>query len=338
MFDKIPERSGMNSTRISEVLNFRKSLPPIVTNAHVHALMKSPTSAEKEIKELTAKGVLRRVVVPGRGVGGSSISDALVVVEEWIDLVQQCSSLAVEQKGQSSLSDMAGESNISLERYIQHLKNKPLASSVSRSSLLPLEATALMNTGFLTSSNAFINSANIFTRPEDGSLGTLTSIASISKAASGSHAATGGQGATHSAGGGGAGGLQNRASSTTTSEESSNAITRSGGDLQLSLPSTGPFLKLLTSARSHMISLLSKSKYSEAPETLLRERWNGGVVTDGRRSKSGGSVFAELLPGRTRKWKQFYGLRFDWVLAECVGAGLVEVFETGSVGRGVRAV
>ena len=99
MFDEIPERSGMNSTRISEVLNFRKSLPPIVTNAHVHALMKSPTPAEKEIKELTAKGVLRRVVVPGRGVGGSSISDALVVVDEWIALVQQCSSLTEEQKG-----------------------------------------------------------------------------------------------------------------------------------------------------------------------------------------------------------------------------------------------
>jgi hypothetical protein len=45
-----------------------------------------------------------------------------------------------------------------------------------------------------------------------------------------------------------------------------------------------------------------------------------------------------VLPGRTRKWKDFHGLKFEWVLAECLGAGLVEVFETGSVGLGVRAV
>jgi hypothetical protein len=44
------------------------------------------------------------------------------------------------------------------------------------------------------------------------------------------------------------------------------------------------------------------------------------------------------MPGRTKKWKEFQGLEFGWVLQEAVGAGLVEVFETQSVGRGVRLV
>ena len=196
-----------------------------------------------------------------------------------------------------------------------------------------------MSAGFLTSSNLSINLANIFARPGDASAGTLTSIASISKAASGSLAATGGHGAVHGAGGGGGtAGLQERAPNQNTSDQSHKQSIRAGGELQLSLPSTGPFLKLLTTARSHLISLLSKSKYSEAPENLLRERWNGGVATEGRSARTGKGAFADILPSRTRKWKQFYGLKFEWVLAECVGAGLVEVFETGSVGRGIRAV
>ena len=48
--------------------------------------------------------------------------------------------------------------------------------------------------------------------------------------------------------------------------------------------------------------------------------------------------FVGVLPGRTKKWKQFYGMRFEWALEECVGSGLVELFETGSVGRAVRLV
>jgi hypothetical protein len=31
-------------------------------------------------------------------------------------------------------------------------------------------------------------------------------------------------------------------------------------------------------------------------------------------------------------------MRFEWVLEECVGSGLVELFDTGSVGRAVRAM
>lgn len=84
MFDPVPDRGGgFNSVRIAEVLNFRKRLPPMLTVAHVHGLMQNATAAEREIAEMSIKGVLRKVVVPGRGVGGSSVSEGLVL---WQDL------------------------------------------------------------------------------------------------------------------------------------------------------------------------------------------------------------------------------------------------------------
>jgi putative protein kinase ArgK-like GTPase of G3E family len=72
----------------------------------------------------------------------------------------------------------------------------------------------------------------------------------------------------------------------------------------------------------------------------LQERWDGGIPGDDRatQSKKTRGEFAGVLPGRTRKWKQFYGMTFDWVLEECVGSGQVEVFETRTVGRGIRAL
>jgi hypothetical protein len=74
------------------------------------------------------------------------------------------------------------------------------------------------------------------------------------------------------------------------------------------------------------------------PESLLHERWDGGVASDDAASKSrkARGEYTGILPGRTRKWKHYSGLSFEWVLEECAGAGIIEVFQTGSVGRGVR--
>lgn len=111
-------------------------------------------------------------------------------------------------------------------------------------------------------------------------------------------------------------------------------------EFHLALPNTGPYLKLLSAARNHLMSLLLKTRYRELPVDLLRERWEGGIAGDdaATKAKKYRGEFTGVLPGRTRKWKQFFGLAFDWVLAECLGAGLVEVFETGSVGRAARAI
>jgi len=72
---------------------------------------------------------------------------------------------------------------------------------------------------------------------------------------------------------------------------------------------------------------------------LLRERWDGGITkgSEQEERKKARGEFSGLLPGRTKKWRGFWGLRFEWILEECVGSGLVEIFETGSVGIGVRA-
>ena len=70
---------------------------------------------------------------------------------------------------------------------------------------------------------------------------------------------------------------------------------------------------------------------------LLKEKWDatGGV---GRIGGEGRARWKVVLPVKTKKWKKLWGVRFEWVLEECLGGGLVEVFETGSVGLGVRAV
>lgn len=159
-----------------------------------------------------------------------------------------------------------------------------------------------------------------------------TSLSTISRAASGSLAAIGGSAAVVEAGGT----LGLRRSS---SQLESPSPADRASDLQLALANTGAYLRLLTEARTHLISLIHKpGNFREIPMYLLRERWDGGTAGDdpASRAKKLRGEFAGVLPARTRKWKHFWGLTFDWVLAECVGSGMVELFETGSVGLGVR--
>ncbi|KAI9717331.1 MAG: hypothetical protein M1812_004858 [Candelaria pacifica] len=320
MFDEVPERGGMNSVRIAEVLNFRKSLPPIVQAVHVHALTGSPTSTEREIATLVKTRSIRKLVVPGRGTGGSAVGDGLVLVDDWNQVV----------RGEPGLDEDAKE------KFIEILNQHPTAITLPQSEFITVDAAKLMHAGFLTSSTQLWRSTDQFSRPSEASSGSLGSLSSLaSRAASGTLDAVGGEDAIHGAGGGG-GGMRNNNRKPKAGEQ--RLLINKGEEYHLSLPSTGPYLRLLTSARTHLLTLLSKSKYQEAPIDLLRERWDGGIAGSdpaSRRKKARGE-FAGVLPGRTRKWKQFYGLRFEWVLEECLGAGLIEVFETGSVGRGVR--
>ena len=99
-FEAIPENGGFNSTRIADILNFRKSLPPIVTVAHVHALANSPTKTEREIAELTKTGTIKRIVIPGRGTGGSSVADGLVLLTDVESLLRQASALDQNNAGE----------------------------------------------------------------------------------------------------------------------------------------------------------------------------------------------------------------------------------------------
>lgn len=100
MFSEIPEKSaGMNSTRISEVLNYRIRLPPIVTVAHIDALGTSPTKIEREINELAQAGVIRRVSIPHRGVGAAAVGDGVASMQEWERLVRSHADLDSDVQG-----------------------------------------------------------------------------------------------------------------------------------------------------------------------------------------------------------------------------------------------
>lgn len=93
MFESMPVGGGFSSTRIAEILNFRKSLPPTVTVTHVHALISSPTTTEKEISELTRAGAIRKIVIPGRGTGSSSVGEGLVLWKSIEQLVNEAGNI-----------------------------------------------------------------------------------------------------------------------------------------------------------------------------------------------------------------------------------------------------
>ncbi len=228
-----------------------------------------------------------------------------------------------------------GSLNQSLDRFLEHIRNRPTAQIVSLGGFSGSDITKLMRAGFLTSSTPHTTSTSFCNHPDSASRGTATSILSVSRAASGSMAAVGGEDAIYGAGG--RGGMRRSSSQFKSEQDGEDAISE-GHSLRVSLPGTGPYLKLLTAARSHLVSLIMKSKYRELPLYLLLERWNGGTSADdpAAKAKRYRGEFSGILPNRTRKWKQFYGLSFDWVLAECLGAGLIEVFETGTVGRATR--
>ncbi|OMP84913.1 hypothetical protein BK809_0000665 [Diplodia seriata] len=312
MFTPVPERaSGMNGQRTAEVLNFRINLPPVVSVAHVHALSRSPTVTEREVAELVRAGIVRKVVIPGRGLGGAAVGEGLVLVSEWEKLVRSHPGLGNEMK----------------EKYISLLRSQPTSATVSAVQLGKEEIAALCGTGFLTSANLPAGNAELFSRPGAASLGSLAG--SSARAASGSLDAVGGANAFTSSGASGGGVV------------STNRQRKApGGVYSFALPNMGPYLRLLTTARAHLLSLLSKtSRYKEAPMSILKERWEGGIAGEDLASKArkARGDFTGVLPGRTKKWKTFYGLSFEWVLEECVGSGLVELFQTHSVGVGVRA-
>ncbi|KAH8885211.1 hypothetical protein GQ53DRAFT_371195 [Thozetella sp. PMI_491] len=305
MFDEIPQTgAGMNGTKIADVLNYRKALPPAATMGHVQALLSSPTAAEREAAELERAGVIRRVVVPRRG----GIGDVLVLGAELEAMV----------KGSASLDEATKDA------FLGWLKANPTGRVMPRNvdGLAAKQTDGLVRAGFLTAQHNGLDAGAKFTRPEDRS--TMISLDTIAGAASGSLAAVGGAGAIHAAGGTGAG------------WGGYGGVAQTG--LWLAVPGNGIFLKLISAALEHLESLLERAQFRELPETDLRERWEGGIVGDREAAlaKKTRGEFVGVLPGRTKKWREFNGLSFTWVLHEAVGAGLVEVFETRSVGRGVR--
>jgi len=110
--------------------------------------------------------------------------------------------------------------------------------------------------------------------------------------------------------------------------------------MHLSLPNIGTYVRLLKEGRTHLLELLGKSQQHEIPLYLLKEQWDGAAESENRSSvaKRYRGDFLGIMPAKTKKWKHLSGMNFHWALEECLGAGLVETFDTHSVGLGVRTL
>lgn len=305
MFCAIPQRAGMQSTRIAQLLNFQKSLPPVVSPAHVHALISSPSKAEREIAALLAAGKIRKIKLTGRGSDISGLSEVIFSMRSFED----------------SLTN-SGLPTALVEDFLELLRKAPRATSVSANLLHSEQITALAKAGYLVSSSLSRENVSL-----SGS--SLVAMPSISRAASGSIAAVGGEAAFEQLGGVGS-----------ARRSSAPATSQTGHDMYLSLPNVGTYVRLLKGGRTHLLELLEKSQQHEAPLYLLKERWDGAVDSENRSSiaKRIRGEFSGIMPAKTKKWKHLSGMNFDWVLEECLGAGIVETFETHSVGPGVRVL
>jgi hypothetical protein len=308
-FEDVPDRAaGMNSERISEILRFRKALPPVVSIAHLLALSRSPTDTERELAREVAMGNIRKVTIPGRGKGGSAVGEGVVVVEDWKERVREEAAL------DETLQD----------KYLSLMDRNPTSSTVSTSILSREEVRTLVTAGFLT-----IPSLPSNTSP----YAATSSASSISRAGftapSGTLAAVGGHGAINDSGGGGS----------ALAAKDNHQLQSFKDMMSFSLPSTGLYLKLLRDARFHVTFLIKQlsPRHREATLDILREKWDGNVPGDALSAqKRMRGEWAGVLPGKTKRWREFHGLEFDWILAECVGSGLVELFDTGAVGIAVR--
>ncbi|KAM0701393.1 hypothetical protein Q7P35_011754 [Cladosporium inversicolor] len=316
-FDDVPDRgAGMGSERTSEVLRFRKALPPIVTLAHLHAISRSSTDTERELARLVAEGKVRKITVPGRGRGGAAVGDGVVLVEDWVTCIRAEEALDEELR----------------EKYIALLSTHRTSPTTPTGSLSDVEERNLVNTGFLTSPNALTAMlGDLFLPP--GSSSSLATVSSAgSRAATGTLAAVGGAGAVHESGGSGN-------TLATRDNRPSNTIKGKEREMTFALPGTGIYLKLLVAARQHLLHILKSisPRHREATMEILKEKWEGNTPNDPlNRLKRERGEWGGVLPGKTKRWKEFYGMRFECVLAECVGSGLVELFDTGAVGMAVR--
>ncbi|KAG6195517.1 hypothetical protein E4U50_000221 [Claviceps purpurea] len=335
MFTAVPSR-GFTSTRTAELLNYRAGMPRLVTMGHIHAVLggTSPSRVEREVAELVGKGLLRRVRVERRG----PLGEALMEMEDLRVLLGR-----VEGEG--------GLGGRTREAFWRFLRRRPTVLVVGAGDirqeaqkeddevgggrggggrggggdkdgddegdgdgfLTQSQVDELVRAGFLTScATAAPANGTLHLRPEDRT--TLTSIAHVSRFASGSVSAVGGRNALHLAGGGGATARKHRAAN--------NAVS----SFRIAVPGHGRYLKLADAAVRWVQDALSATTWGQGPEAWLRERFEASQTSHGADNKN--------LYGP--RWKDFWGVEWEWVLGEAVGLGIVDLFDTGSVGRGVR--
>lgn len=290
MFSVVPP-IGLHSSRIAEVLNYRRTMPPLITPSHLNAILNSPTKVEREVVELVGKGILRKVKVERR----AAMGEALIESTDYETMIRN-----------------ANLSEETQNEFLMFLKQNTTAQTLSRGTLTNAQIDELVRAGFLTSSLQAIPGSTLHIRPEDRT--TMTSIHHVSQFASGTVSAVGGPNAIHLAGGGGGGSSSNSRSALALTDLASGAL-----DFRIAVPGHGRHLKLVEGSADWLREALGRTKWGEGPESWLKERFEGGGLYGTR-------------------WKEFWGVEWQWVIGEAVGLGIVEAFETGSVGRGIRAL
>ncbi|KKF92494.1 putative protein C24H6.11c [Ceratocystis platani] len=105
--------------------------------------------------------------------------------------------------------------------------------------------------------------------------------------------------------------------------------------MTLAVPGQGVLLGVVAAAVGALVAMVARRPWREAVVADVRDQWDGATPGAEQKKRRGEKVASE---GTARKWREFYGLRFEWVLDEAVAEGMLEVFETGSVGRGVRTL
>ena len=101
------------------------------------------------------------------------------------------------------------------------------------------------------------------------------------------------------------------------------------------MPHLARYVNLVQASVSHFLSLVPKAS-REAVLHGMREKWVvGGAISRalGRTRKGPSSVVALH---KQHRWRELFGIEFDFVLREALGKGLITLFETGSVGQGIR--
>lgn len=101
----------------------------------------------------------------------------------------------------------------------------------------------------------------------------------------------------------------------------SNHMNEIESQYSISFPNCGTFLKLINSGRVWLVKTLNKTKHKELLEDELFNRWEVQP-----------SSFT-AAPRYTNFRPPFYGYDLIWILADALGAGIIEVFNT-PVGRG----
>ena len=299
--------------KLAAVLTARDALPSVVTAGHLRVAMASPTEAERELARLVGEGVLRRVVVPRRVLGGE-------LVIKW----EALESMVMNSK------ELGEEVRSGWVAWLRRWPGKlVLEGEQENLGFGVVGIDGLVRAGFLTAiHDTGRASTGVYARPAERH--ALLSLDAVARAAAGSVGAVGGNGAVYLRGETGSRGRER-------------VPGRDGtvmGRFAVSVPGAGTFLKLVDAGLEHLKMLLKRTPQMEIPASDLREKWDGGVVGESQSTlaKTTRGGYVGILPGRTKKWKDLNGMAFDWILHEAVGAGVVEVFETGSVGLGVRLV